>query len=297
MNSYPTYDISSMKAYQIANEMFNVDRFDQYVLNNPHVGSFHKHSFYHFVLFTEGSGHQIIDFENYPIEPNMMYFMTPNQSHKWFLEIPAKGYIINFSPSFLEKFGINSQILESFEFFRIFSQTQVFKLENSELSLVKMHFEDILKEFENKDKREKHAGLFIITHLLQILILASRSLSSETDIQVAPQKGRMWFAKYLKMVENEYKNLRLPKQYAEKLHLTTNHLNLICQTYGKVSAGEIIRKRVLLESKRLLVNFDKTIYEIAFELNFPDTSYFVKFFKKHTGLTPKEFRKQHSYEI
>jgi len=53
----------------------------------------------------------------------------------------------------------------------------------------------------------------------------------------------------------------------------------------------LIRNRILLEAKRLLVNQDMSITEISNELNFNDNSYFTKFFKKQTGITPEEFRR------
>ncbi|MBC7552760.1 MAG: AraC family transcriptional regulator, partial [Taibaiella sp.] len=90
-------------------------------------------------------------------------------------------------------------------------------------------------------------------------------------------------------------SLRLPKEYAAQLFITPNHLNAVChQLLGK-AAGEVIRDRVLLEIKRLLVNVDITVSGIAAQLNFPDNSYFSKFFKKYEGSTPEDFRK--TYKI
>jgi AraC-like DNA-binding protein len=57
------------------------------------------------------------------------------------------------------------------------------------------------------------------------------------------------------------------------------------------TAGEVIRDRKLLEAKRMLVNLDLNVSEIAYQLNFSDSSHFSKFFKKHTGRSPEEFRK------
>jgi AraC family transcriptional activator of pobA len=58
-----------------------------------------------------------------------------------------------------------------------------------------------------------------------------------------------------------------------------------------IPAGEVIRNRIALEAKRLLINNDLTVQEIAGQLNFADNSYFTKFFKKQVGITPEEFRK------
>ena len=89
-----------------------------------------------------------------------------------------------------------------------------------------------------------------------------------------------------------YIDVKLPKDYAELLYITPNHLNAVCKDVLGLSAGEVIRNRTLLEAKRLLTNPRLNISEIAFNLNFSDNSYFTKFFKKIEGITPEEFRKR-----
>ncbi len=96
---------------------------------------------------------------------------------------------------------------------------------------------------------------------------------------------------FRKLLNQHFFEKRLPKEYAAMLYVTTYYLNSICKDLLGKSAGEVIRDRILLEAKRLLVNGDISISEIAYRLNFKDTSYFTKFFKNYTGKTPKEFRK------
>ena len=95
---------------------------------------------------------------------------------------------------------------------------------------------------------------------------------------------------FLNLIEKNVSILKFPKDYAELLHVTPNHLNARCKELLGKSAGEVNRDRLLLEAKRLMVNVDLSISEIAYELNFRDNSYFSKFFKKHAGRTPEEFR-------
>lgn len=83
----------------------------------------------------------------------------------------------------------------------------------------------------------------------------------------------------------------MPKEYAALLYITPNHLNALCKDVLGLSAGEIIRNRVVLEAKRLLVNPGFSVGDVARELHFADVSYFVKFFKKYTDATPEVFRK------
>jgi AraC-like DNA-binding protein len=83
---------------------------------------------------------------------------------------------------------------------------------------------------------------------------------------------------------------KLPKEYAEMLYITPNHLNaLVNATIGK-SAGTLIRDRILLEAKRMLVNSDQNVNEIAYQLQFEDNAYFSRFFKKYTDTSPEKFR-------
>ncbi|MEJ7682130.1 MAG: helix-turn-helix domain-containing protein [Segetibacter sp.] len=97
---------------------------------------------------------------------------------------------------------------------------------------------------------------------------------------------------FQKLIDRHYKEKKLTKDYAAMLYVTPNHLNALSKDVMGRSAGELIRDRLLLEAKRLLVNAEMTVSEIAFELDFEDNSYFSKFFKKYVGLTPEIFRKQ-----
>jgi AraC family transcriptional activator of pobA len=80
--------------------------------------------------------------------------------------------------------------------------------------------------------------------------------------------------------------------YAEKLGMSVDRLNDHVKRATGVTAGHLIRQRVLTEAKRQLVFTSQPIQEIAAELAFSDPSHFARFFRKHTGTTPHEFRDQ-----
>ena len=80
------------------------------------------------------------------------------------------------------------------------------------------------------------------------------------------------------------------KDYAEMMFMTPQNLNrVIKKTTGK-TASDLISERLLIEIKRNLIFTKKRSEEIAYELNFHDNSYFIKYFKKAVGITPKEYR-------
>ena len=80
--------------------------------------------------------------------------------------------------------------------------------------------------------------------------------------------------------------------YAEKLGMTVDRLNDHVKRATGVTAGHLIRQRLLTEAKRQLVFTTQPIQDIAQELAFSDPSHFARFFRKHTGTTPHEFRDQ-----
>jgi len=127
--------------------------------------------------------------------------------------------------------------------------------------------------------------------LVELFISIGRLSAPNEQKQVSPYNLTL-LKSFRNLIETNFRTLKLPKEYAELLYITPNHLNALCNDLLDISAGEVIRNRVILEAKRLLVNPELGITEIASQLNFSDNSYFTKFFKKQTGLTPEEFRKQ-----
>ena len=126
--------------------------------------------------------------------------------------------------------------------------------------------------------------------MLELFILIDRSCTSKKARSIPRQKLTL-LNSFQQLIDNNYKTLKLPKEYAELLYVTPNHLNALCQDLLGKTAGDLIRDRVLLEAKRLLTNADMNVTQIAYELNFQDNSYFNRFFKKEVGMTPEEFRK------
>ena len=92
------------------------------------------------------------------------------------------------------------------------------------------------------------------------------------------------------LVEAQFRKERLLSFYADKLAMTPDRLNDHVKRATGVTAGHLIRQRVLTEAKRQLVFTSQPIHEIAYDLAFSDPSHFARFFRKQTGTTPHEFR-------
>lgn len=282
----PVYNIQNFETYK--HDGILVHRFASYAKQNQHLFKAHKHSFYHLVFFTNGTGMQQIDFESFKIQPNQIYFMVPGQVHNWKFDTEPDGYLINFSTNYFSNLLLRQDYLSQFAFFNGTPGHQVINLERHLSDKLAYIFEDILKEGENGINNNDD---LIKILLLQIFTLVKRSHSEKIELQ-NPYNHTI-LNNFRQLIETNYKDIRLPKDYAKLLYITPNHLNALCNDFLGTSAGRLIRDRVILEAKRLLVNLDLRVVEIAEKLNFEDQSYFVKFFKKYEGTTPDKFRKQY----
>src|SRR5438067_72660 len=93
-----------------------------------------------------------------------------------------------------------------------------------------------------------------------------------------------------KLVDEHFHKERQLAFYADKLAMTVDRLNDHVKRATGITAGHLIRQRVLTEAKRQLVFTSQPIHEIAYDLAFSDPSHFARFFRKQTGTTPHEFR-------
>ena len=78
--------------------------------------------------------------------------------------------------------------------------------------------------------------------------------------------------------------------YASLLHISAGHLSEVVKSQSGKPAIKHIHERLVMEARRLLFHTDHALKDIAFDLGFSDTSYFNRFFKRETGVTPAEYR-------
>ncbi|WP_158826701.1 AraC family transcriptional regulator [Mucilaginibacter lacusdianchii] len=283
---FPVYDICTLSDFK--QEDVLISRFAPYLEVHKNLHLPHKHTFYHLVLFTEGGGTHAIDFKSFPVKPYQIYFMIPGQVHSWSFEGQVDGYVINFSVPFFQSFLLKSDYLEQFPFFNGSLNDAVVDLPDNVHSDIQNLFEQIIRESETNNR----LSLDMVKVLMLQLFITIGRLRFTQQAQHINTYNYTLLKNFHKLIEQNFTSLKLPKAYAELLYITPNHLNALCNDVLGMSAGEVIRTRITLEAKRLLVNFDLTISEIAYRLNFADNSYFSKFFKKQEGIGPEEFRRQ-----
>ena len=119
-----------------------------------------------------------------------------------------------------------------------------------------------------------------------VRLAASRARSGE--VTLAPADAKIDGLR--RLIDANFRTERLIRFYAERLNMTPDRLNDHVKRATGVTAGHLIRQRVLTEAKRQLVFTGQAIHEIAYDLSFSDPSHFTRFFRKQTGMTPQSFR-------
>ncbi len=129
-------------------------------------------------------------------------------------------------------------------------------------------------------------GLLALIAIGVARLAASRARTGSVTLQPADAT----VAQLRALVDEFFRSERQLGFYADKLAMTVDRLNDHVKRAIGVTAGHLIRQRVLTEAKRQLVFTAQPIQDIAVELAFADPSHFARFFRKHAGTTPHQFR-------
>ncbi|MFC0516742.1 helix-turn-helix domain-containing protein [Mucilaginibacter angelicae] len=169
------------------------------------------------------------------------------------------------------------------------SEKMFVKLNERTQKQIELLLEIFQDEFETADFIQ---GEMMLVLLKRLIIMVTR-LAREQYIREKELSGDKLdlVRKYNVLVENHFRKQHQVKFYAEKLYKSPKTLSNVFALYNHKSPVQVIQERVLAEAQRLLLYTEKTSKEIAYELGFEDAGHFSKFFKKHSGQAPTDFKK------
>ncbi|WP_343680406.1 helix-turn-helix transcriptional regulator [Chryseobacterium arthrosphaerae] len=292
MNSISVLHIELFQAGKNTSDFYFNTMKNHLVVGHRHIEKPHRHDFYAAVLFTGGSGVHEIDFQKYDVSEGSLFFLSPGQIHSWELSEDIEGYIFFCSQEFYEMHYVN-QKLRNFPFFGSVSFPRKLQLNASELKKNISLFRELGKEHQAKNHIMKE-GL-ILSLMSQIFINATRLFSKDSDT-MASSAALSYFKHYQEfenLIELHFTEQKSIAYYASLLGISSKHLNRIVQTVVQKTATEVITERVVLEAKRMLMYLDESLVEIAFRLGYEEYSYFVRVFRKSSGMTPTQFMRKY----
>ncbi len=240
------------------------------------------------ILFIPRKATIQVDFQEFTMDTDALLFINPQTIIK-----PCEtvnGQLIYFNRDFY-CIEIHDQEVacDGILYSNVF-EIPFIKLDEIQSGNIQSIIQEIKTEMTNDDSSTEE----MLRILLKVIILKSTRIwkqqhqlsenSQHTDVQ--------FLRKFSKLVEQNFRTHHAVADYAEMLFITPKNLSKKISLISKKTPNDIIKERIILESKRLLAHTKMTVKEIAFTLNYEDDAYFIRFFIKQAGLSPLSFRKQ-----
>ncbi|MDF1674741.1 MAG: AraC family transcriptional regulator [Vicingaceae bacterium] len=245
----------------------------------------HQHNFEELIIGIDGELEHFIDFETTTLSAPLISFVTKGKVHRVIPKLKngkCDMWVIRFKSEFIPE--------TTFQLYASYHNHATLKLPSGDCF---SRLTTICEIIENEMQQE-NPDLSVVRHLLSALFIMIESEKSK----ITPKSNEFsttqntTLQSFLTVLEENYQRPLGVDFYAEKLFMSARNLNLICKNILNQTVTEIIETRKLIEAKNQLTHSDKHISEIGFDLGFNEKAYFTNVFKKRTGQTPSEFRKE-----
>ena len=248
----------------------------------------HRHDYYEILFIEDGEGKHIIDYECYELQTPAFYFLTRGQIHFWRLKRKLRGKVLLFPREFLIPPAVSFNLEDDLMILTGLSKAPAVPISPEDAP--KIH--ELLYNINEEYQRKSETSLSILrayVHILMVTLLRIHARSQTTDIL---NYSNAMVHKFRQLVTENYLLVRSVQEYADLIGISTTHLRDTVKEISGYSPGQLIRQEIIFEAKRKLANTEATTAQIGYSLNFDDTSYFSRFFKRETGFSPSAYREE-----
>lgn len=284
MNKIPNISFQSSKAatdvefLELSSLFARIDDIPSHNPKNPH-----RIEFFALLVVTEGEGQHQVDLNEYDIKAGDVIKIAKGQVHAFKGKLNYNGYLILFTEEFVLKY-FSKPSLQFID--------HLYNYHVSKPIIQNCSFNQLFLEMINEELSEKKtdAQKNIIAKLMELYLMKIERLSDKAILENIDQNHYSIFLNFKNLVEQNYRDTRNVKDYAKELSISTKHLNTVVQSFTLNTVKVFIDQYVLLEIKRSIQSTNVSLKEIAFEVGFDEFTNFTKFFKKHTKITPKQYK-------
>ena len=264
---------------------FFVFRFDELSSDSAFRMPPYQKDFYQvtLILNPENAAADIDDQSNQQLE-NTLYFLSPYHIFSWQRTAKTSGFILYFKPEFLDFF--KGSFKTEFSLFDLSSENFL-KLSKQQVQSIVIDFEKLYKEYYTPNTYRDQ----ILQSSLLSLLFKCKSIENDRGAKLKKRsKKEDLVFRFQNLVSNSFIKHKKVIDYAELLNTSSNSLNLAVKSVLGRTAKAVISERVVQEAKRLLKYSSEDIAELSYALGFDEPTHFIRFFKKMTSTTPKEYR-------
>ncbi len=241
-----------------------------------------------FAICIQGSAKVELNLKEYQVNSNSLFTLMPDHIlHGYSHSEDFKGIFIAVGNKCVDE--LLPDIHTALPVIMSFRTSPVVKLTEEETSIFKqMHAFLWMMIRSNVGIYKKKVVNSLLQSLLYVALSVYKTRYKFTEMKRS--RNEDIFFNFVTLLEHEFKEERTVQHYADKLCITPKHLSTVVKIVSGKTAGEWIDGYVILAAKVMLRSSSRTIQEISVELNFPNQSFFGKFFKKHVGIPPREYR-------
>lgn len=283
MKIIPVRHITEKRQEEGSSEIFTIREVRNVLGGKDLLQDLHRHDFYFLLVLQQGKGNHEIDFKPYKVLNNSVFFLRPGQVHQLALKKGCTGFLIEFNNIFYHP---NKEI--SNQRLRKASSKNFCKFDGNRFK--KLYSILISMYDEYTERREGYQEIIKANLDILFIELVRQNGNPKSISNDAKQYMQERLEEFLGLLEAHIATHKNVSEYADMLHLSIYQLNTITKEVLGKTPSELINEHIILESKRYLLATSNLVSQIAYHLGFEDISYFIRFFKKHTGYTPKAFR-------
>lgn len=250
----------------------------------------HRETFYCIILVTGGQEEVAVNGHKRVVQTGDVICSRPGEVWSWQPDPKLEGLVLIFEEPFLLSFFNDSRFLDRFAYLQS-DRISPFLQPDAALQERLHHLFSLMKaEIDDNRNKDQHILRAMLYETLMLLNRAESTHDSGQPMNEIPVNR--YVDGFIRAVEAEYTERHDVEYYADKLCITPNYLNKVVRQSLGTTAKLYIHKKLFEEAERLLVYTTLTITEIAERLHFDTSSYFVRFFRKQTGITPLKYREK-----
>jgi len=253
----------------------------------------HIHSYYQIIWFQSGKGRHFVDFKEYDVLNDAIFFIAKNQVHYFDNGTSYKGVMLHFNEAFLRRDDdVRDSFLAGSLFNNPYQQPSCF-VGSSINNLLREYIQQIKDELQNEEEfgKEDLLRAYLKAFLIQVQRGKNRFEKANPDVPLLFDEKRVQLTRFTTLIDQNFNKGLSVAEYADMMHFSLRTLSNLTNQLLNKTPSLMVQERIILEAKRLLLYSNLNINQIGYRLGFDDPSYFVKYFKKHTSVSPSEFRK------
>ncbi len=278
---------SKFKFSTIIKDASKTIRSASYTQNYQPTQYIHRNTHYEILVIKKGGGTHNIDFIEYPVLNNQLFFLRPGQMHQF---SPTKETEYSFIAIDNNDIKLNNNIaLSQFKFFQSLYAKGYHLVDD--VNSIMQSIQQIQKEL-NPQKKSKINHDIIISSYTVILLIQIQQLFNNPKINKTKKQSDL-IDEFNSLIDSDTNTKRFVKEYAALLFVNPNYLNERIKLETGHPASFWINQSIIINIKKTLLKTTKPLSEIAKKFNFPNSTHLIRFFKKQENITPLAFRKQH----